>query len=169
VVRKKVNLATEGAGERMINAAEDEPAGSTRQRAHWLVDVVNAIRTRQTTQPKTVLGFFWSSLALILGLCVTAVLILAKTNTMTNLIPFILGFGGVVFVLVLAGVFIVMLADPTKLMLGQVSGTEYFEGHRIRLGDSERGEHVETILGPGTSGLPALPDRTDSVTAEDQP
>jgi hypothetical protein len=94
-----------------------------------------------------VLGFYATVLGLMLTAAVAAVGVLAATDTSTNLIPWLLGFAGAVVVLLLLGVFIVTLVDPSHLMLGQISGSEYVEIQRATLGDSTRGEHQVAIIG----------------------
>jgi hypothetical protein len=122
------------------------------------LDVTTAVRSRQTINPKNVLGFYATVIGLVLGATVGAALVLAETHTSTNLIPWILGIGLAISVLVAVGVFIINLTDPSKLMLGQITGTEYVAIQRAVLGDSltgEREEFIESRLagsGNGTAG-----------------
>jgi hypothetical protein len=73
------------------------------------------------------------------------VTVLATTKTALHLIPWLLAFVGLIVLLLLGGVFAVTLSNPSKLMLGQVSGTEYAEIHRAVIGDSLSGKKVITI------------------------
>jgi hypothetical protein len=142
------------------------------------VEVFKAIQSRQSSNPKTVLGFYGAVLAVILGGCVAAVWVLAVTHTMTSLIPWIFGAGAIVFVGLLITVVVINLVDPSKLMLGQISGIEYSEIQRARLGDSLKGErevvliHGVEALEPtekGASALPAaLDEPTDQVNTTDE-
>ena len=105
--------------------------------------ITNAFRSRQTINPKTVLGFYATVLGLLLTATVGAVGILAQTGTRTDLIPWLLTFGAVFLVLLILGVFVVTLIDPSKLMLTQVTGSEYAAiQHRAIIGDSTVGELV---------------------------
>jgi hypothetical protein len=106
---------------------------------------IEAIRARRTSNPKTVLGFYATVLGLLLSACVGAAFVLAETKTATYLIPWVLGFGALVFVMLVAGVFVITLTDPSKLMLGQITGSEYVAIHQAVLGDSLTGERLEVI------------------------
>jgi hypothetical protein len=131
----------------------------------WVLikEAVRAVRSRQTINPRTVLGFYATVLGLLLAAVVSAVGVLAATDTSTNLIPWLLGFAGSVVFLLLVGVFIVTLVDPSHLMLGQITGSEYVEIRRATLGDSTRGEHVVTIVGEDL--LTSIPDFIDETQA----
>lgn len=110
-----------------------------------ITELTNAIRSRQVSNPRTVLGFYAGVLGLLLTAAVAAVGVLASTKEDTSLIPWLLGFAGLVVLLLLIGVFIVTLIDPSKLMLGQITGTEYANIHRVVLGDSDQGSRVEAV------------------------
>jgi hypothetical protein len=111
-----------------------------------IVELTNAIRSRQISNPRTVLGFYAGVIALLLAGDVAAVGVLASAKIETFLIPWLLGFAGAMILLLLLGVFIVTLIDPSKLMLGQITGTEYADIHRITLGDSDSGgRRVEAV------------------------
>jgi hypothetical protein len=110
-----------------------------------ITELTNAIRSRQVSNPRTVLGFYAGVLAIVLAGDVTAVGVLASTKVAISLIPWLLGFAALLVLLLLAGVFIVTLVDPSKLMLGQITGTEYANIHRVVLGDSDSGQRLETV------------------------
>lgn len=118
--------------------------------------LINAVRSRQTINPKTVLGFYATILGIMLTATIVIVSVLAKTGKQLNLIPWLLAFSGMVFVLLVAGVFIITLVDPSKLMLTQVTGTEYAAiQHQVILGDSSAGERVELVAAmPGVDSTP---------------
>lgn len=107
-------------------------------------ELTRAFQRRQTINPRTVLGFYATVLGLLLTACVAGVAVLATTKTSTYLIPWLLGFAALMVLLLLGGVFLVTLNDPTKLMLGQISGMEYAEIRRAVIGDSVTGERVIT-------------------------
>jgi len=114
------------------------------------LDLAGLSRLTKTSSPKTVLGFYATVLGFLLLACVIAVIGLAQTGTATYLIPWILLFGGGVFVALLAGVFVITLIDPSKLMLGKVSGFEYAVMHRVKIGDSLSGEIDQILIEPSS-------------------
>lgn len=124
--------------------------------------LITSVQSRQIASPKTVLGFYAGVLVILDSASLLAVGVLAQTHTMTGLIPWILGFAAIAFLLLVGGVFAVNLFDPGKLMLGQISGSEYVAMHAMRLGDSLSGERDAIILEQETRLLPgvsqALPD-----------
>lgn len=127
--------------------------------------VTQAVRRKQTLNPKTVLGFYATILGLLFAGVVGIVSVLAATDTSTFLIPWLLGFAGTFLLLLMLGVFIVSLRDPSRLLLTQVSGTEYVAIQtQTVLGDSLTGERVITLAvnsaQPGSAdsnGVPSLP------------
>jgi hypothetical protein len=108
-------------------------------------DASKVVQRRHTENPRTVLAFYATVLGLALATIVALVGTLATTEVYTEAIPYLLGFGALLLVLLLGGVFAVTLADPSKLMLGQVTGMEYAEIQRVQLGDSRTGEDILAI------------------------
>lgn len=136
--------------------------------------MTQAVRGRQTINPRTVLGFYATVLGLMLTGTVAAVGVLASTKTYTTLIPWLLGFAGIMLFLLLSGVFIITLINPSHLMLGQITGTEFAEIQRTTtLGDSTHGERVvlltdddqavEASTVPGSRALPMPPSEEKQV------
>jgi choline-glycine betaine transporter len=115
-----------------------------------MTEVLHAIRQRRTSQPRTVLSFFWGVLALLVFGCSALVGVLAKTDA-AWLIPWVLLFAAIVFVVILLVVVIAMLRDPSKLMLGELRGTEYLRVQTARLGDSTRGDTLVVVEQTTTS------------------
>jgi hypothetical protein len=113
-----------------------------------ITELSNAVRSRQVSNPRTVLGFYATVLAILLSGDIAAVAVLASSHVNTFLIPWLLGFAGFIVFMLLAGVFVVTLIDPSKLMLGQITGTEYAQIHRVVLGDSDSGQRIESIIEP---------------------
>jgi hypothetical protein len=107
------------------------------------------VRRRYTENPRTVLGFFATVLGLILAADIAAVATLAYADVKTGLIPWLLGFAGVVFVALVGAVLVIALVDPSKLMLGRVTGSEYAEIQRLTLGDSRAGERELPVTQAG--------------------
>ena len=112
-----------------------------------VTQVTNAVRGRQTINPRTVLGFFATVLGILLAGTSAVVGFLVTSKVQTELVPIILAFAGGTFLLLIIAVFVVTLVDPSKLMLTQVTGTEYaaIQQHTV-IGDSVRGETAEVIL-----------------------
>ncbi|GIG40499.1 hypothetical protein [Cellulomonas phragmiteti] len=96
-------------------------------------EAVQGFHSKRTENPKTVLAFY----ATILGLALTAdtalVGVLASTGESTWLIPWLILFAGTLSIGLLAAVFFVALRDPSKLMLGQVTGEQYVEIQKLTL------------------------------------
>ena len=107
---------------------------------HLIAHLTKAVQGRQTVNPRTVLGFLATVLGLVLAASISGIAIIASTKVATYLIPWLLLFCAILSVCLIAGVFIVTVLDPSRLMLGQVTGTEYAEIQKMVLGDSIRGE-----------------------------
>jgi hypothetical protein len=113
-------------------------------------EMVKAVQSRHTINPKTVLGFYATVVGALLSASVAAIAFMADSERWGRFIPWILLFDAIVVLGLLIGVFIVTLIDPSKLMLTQVSGTEYAAiQRRVILGDSTSGEiFVEAVSDP---------------------
>jgi len=117
-----------------------------------LTKLTESFRAGRTINPKTFLGFFGTVLGFLFVACVSSSTALAVSNTRTELIPWILGFAGLIFVVLVGGVFVVMLVNPSKVMLTQVSASEFVDIQRATtLGDSTTGKRLaipaaETVL-----------------------
>ncbi len=116
-----------------------------------LQSATRSVRQSQRESPRTVLAFFATTLGLLLAFIGGTVAVLARYKTHTEAIPFLLIFGGLAFLMLVVGVFyIIMFRDPSSLMLGQVTGSEYVEIQRVQLGDSRAGERELPIEQHGT-------------------
>jgi hypothetical protein len=115
-----------------------------------LVPVVNeAIRRvsqSRSQNPKTILAFYATVLGLTLTADVAVVAVLASTDVLTGLIPWLLGFAGLMSLALMVAVFVIALKDPSKLMLGQVSGTEYVEIQRLSVDAGRATEQIAPQL-----------------------
>jgi len=111
-------------------------------------EFTRAMARRQTVNPRTVLGFYATVLLIVVSVICTLTTILATTQTATWLIPWILGFGGLLIVATLAGTFYINIKLPANLMLGQITGTEYAEiSRQIILGNDTQGERTVVVSG----------------------
>ena len=106
-------------------------------------ELTRAVRSRQAVNPRTVLGFYATVIGLVLVASALIVAALITSDEYGWLIPWILIFAGVLVVALVVGVFAVSLSDPSRLMLTQVTGSEYAEIQRfVVLGSSATGERL---------------------------
>lgn len=96
-------------------------------------EALRGVHSRRTENPKTILAFYATVLGLTLAAVVGLAGVLASTGTAIWLIPWLVLFGATLVVAALSAVFVVALRDPSKLMLGQVTGNEYVEIQRLTL------------------------------------
>jgi len=89
-------------------------------------------------------------------MCVAGLAVLAGHSNVAYLVPYVLGFGAFVFIVLLAAVVILNFKYPEKLMLGNVTGSEYVEIQHATLGDSRSGELVMPITRAPYSGESAI-------------
>jgi hypothetical protein len=104
-----------------------------------------AIRSGEYKSPKTVLGFFAGMIGIAATVLISAVWLLERTPSLRYLIPIALALFLMVFLFVLIIVVVITMKDPSKLMLGQISGRDYAEIQKVTLGDSSSGERVESV------------------------
>lgn len=112
------------------------------------------------TRPKTVLAFFGIVLAIAVAGAVGLVAVVGRYDLAETFIWVALVFVAVIFIAILFEVFRHIRRDPTRLMLGEMSGREFAEYQRMTMGDSLTGEVVETTALDGrvlTDGTPSLP------------
>lgn len=102
--------------------------------------------SRRTESPRTILAFHATVIGILLTFALGATATLAWSGSMDWLIPWILGLGFLTASGYAGAVFWVAKDDPSKLMLGQVTGHEYAEIQRVVLGDSTTGERATPIL-----------------------
>lgn len=108
--------------------------------------MMRSVRSNRTENPKTVLAFFATVLGIVLTAVVLATGLLVRQGGYEGAVIAVLVFGGGLAVLLIGAVFTLTLKDPSKLMLGQVTGTEYAEIQRVTLGDSSSGERTAALL-----------------------
>jgi hypothetical protein len=108
--------------------------------------LTHAIRTGEYRSPRTVLGFFAGMVGIAATVLIFVIWLLEKSANLRYLIPIVLTVFLAIFLFVLVGVMLIALKDPSKLMLGQISGRDYAEIQRVTLGDSRSGEHVENVM-----------------------
>ena len=89
------------------------------------------------------LGFYAGVLAIIEVGCIAAIAVLASTDSLRYLVPYVLAFAAFLVVVLIGIVVAINLIDPTKLQLSPVTGSEFIEYQRMTLGDSKSGDTVE--------------------------
>lgn len=115
------------------------------------------------------LAFYATVLGLTLAATVGVVTALAWSRTATSAIPFVLCFGGLAFLLVLGSVLYINLRDPSRLMLGRVTGSEYAEIQHLRLGDSQSGEREVPVTFSGSAVAMVLHETTELTSSDNRP
>lgn len=99
------------------------------------------------SRPKTVLGFFAAIVALLVPAGVTLIwLVVTRDKGAANgYIIAALGFIAALVAVIVIGVIVVMWRDPSRLMLGTISGREYWRIQQLTQGDNVTGERTEDI------------------------
>lgn len=137
-------------------------ASSSRTELAVVASEVNQVlRTGEHSSPKTVLGFFGVVLLIVVGGSTGLILALSSSEKTVDYVPYVLGFSALVVVALLTTVVTAMVKDPTRLMLGQITGREYIDHRRLTLGDSTSGEFELGVVDV-VEGQVALPAATDA-------
>lgn len=76
-----------------------------------------------------------------------AIIIGLVASDSAQYIPFVLGFDALVTVGLGTAVIVIAWKDPSRLMLGQITASEYAKIRRLHLGDSQQGEHAARVVG----------------------
>jgi hypothetical protein len=104
-----------------------------------------SIRATEQSGPKTVLGFF----AAVLGIeaATTVALVVALTATdHAALAAIVLGAAFLIFVGIVGWVLVAMQRDPSRLVVGPMTGREFLDYQRWTAGDSLVGEYEDTVV-----------------------
>jgi hypothetical protein len=75
-----------------------------------------------------------------------SVWLLSSKPNLYYLIPIVLIVFVILFILVISAVLLIGWKDPSKLMLGQITGRDYALIQRLTLGDSNAGERVQDVI-----------------------
>ncbi|HEU5142976.1 MAG TPA: hypothetical protein VFU04_07460 [Solirubrobacterales bacterium] len=116
-----------------------------------MASILQGARKGEFTSPKTVLGFYAGVLVIVEAGVGGACLILATDKDLHYLIPWVLGFGGIALIGVMAVVIAMNFRDPTKLQLGRVTGREFLAYQRVTKGDSIAGEYIDKVPAPAAA------------------
>jgi hypothetical protein len=123
--------------------------------------IARSFSISEQSGPKTVLGFCGAVLGIAASLTLGLAIVLSTTDHLALVAVVLAGFF-VVFIGIVAWVLLSMKKDPTRLVVGPMTGREYLEYQRWTAGDDLVGERVETIIS-GAHGailpaaMPALP------------
>lgn len=109
-------------------------------------EVVRAFRSGERTSPKTVLGFLAIMVSILATASIFSVWLLSSKPNLYYLIPIVLIVFVILFILVISAVLLIGWKDPSKLMLGQITGRDYALIQRLTLGDSNAGERVQDVI-----------------------
>jgi len=134
-----------------------------------LPQVIESIRSRDS--PKTIVGFLVAMYGILVAGSGAAAVGLANTDK-SGLVPYILVFIAVITVALGVAVLVITWKDPSRLMLGQVSGREYAAIRYIAQGDDASGERLERLLGsgePGAAVVEAPPEATGELPSGQPP
>jgi hypothetical protein len=91
------------------------------------------------------LGFYTRVLVILEVGVIAALGVAATTDSLHPLAPWILGFGAIVLVALIATVVVMNIRAPEKLQLGELSGREFIDYYLLTQGDSATGERLESI------------------------
>ncbi|HYI12667.1 MAG TPA: hypothetical protein VEK57_26690 [Thermoanaerobaculia bacterium] len=105
-----------------------------------LREATRAVTTANYRAPKTILGFFALTVAILSSSTVVVIGILARVAALHGLIIPVLVLLAGIAAAALGGVIVTAWKDPTILMLGQVSGEIYIANRKLTLGDSATGD-----------------------------
>jgi hypothetical protein len=111
--------------------------------------VIESIRGRESSAPRTILGFLIGMYGVLVSGSAAVILGLTTTES-DDLIVYVLIFIAVVTLALGLAVLVITWKDPSRLMLGQITGREYAAIRHLTLGDDVSGERVATILGADT-------------------
>lgn len=127
---------------------------------------VESIRNRESTTPRTILGFLLGMYGVFITASATVVLGMAASNY-EGLIPWVLAFAAVFTVGLVVAVITIAWKDPSRLMLGQVTATEYAAIKRLHLGDDRMGEREAVIAPDPMRGTVSREDESPAHSAGD--
>jgi hypothetical protein len=141
-----------------------------------LPHAVESIRSRETAAPRSIVGFLLALYSVLMVGAVATVVGLVSSSQ-SGLVVYVLGFIGLITVALCVAVLVITWKDPSRLMLGEVSGREYAALRYIKVGDDVSGERAERILSGSIidGGLAeeqpseALLELESQVSTEDRP
>lgn len=105
--------------------------------------------------PKTILGFLGVIVLIVATFALGAIIALAGNHDLHWLILPILAFVGLGVVVLVGIVLRLAQKDPTPLVLGEMTGEDWIAHKRLVMGDSLRGERIESPIQPGEEEPPA--------------
>jgi hypothetical protein len=108
---------------------------------------IEAIRSKQSTAPRTVLGFVIGMFSVVTVAAVGVTYALVDSGS-SSLVPYVLAFIGLLAVGLIVAVLAIAWKDTSRLMLGQITGSEYESIRRLTMGNSSTGERTVLLDEP---------------------
>ena len=131
--------------------------------AFLIQQAIESISRRESSAPKTILGFLLGMYGVLIAASAAVILGLVASDS-SELVVYVLGFGALVTVALGAAVIVIAWKDPSRLMLGQVSAREYANIRRLHLGDDKQGDQPTRVI--GSTLVDERPARDMSATAQ---
>jgi hypothetical protein len=124
---------------------------------------MESISKKESSTPRTILGFLLGMYGVLVAASVTTILGLAASDS-SGAIPYVLAF--IALITIALGVSVIAIAwkDPSRLMLGQVTASEYANIRQLHLGDDKRGERAVSVVGSTLLGEKSASDEDSSAS-----
>jgi hypothetical protein len=130
---------------------------------------VEAVTSRESSAPRTILGFLLAMYTVLLTGSAGVVIALVSTGS-SGLIPWVLAFAATITIALSVAVLTITWKDPTRLMLGQITGREYAAIRReLTFGDDVSGEHRTQLTEPRGLAQDLRSDVIELGPADDEP
>ena len=134
----------------------------------FVKQAVEAVTNRESAAPRTILGFLLGMYTVLLTGAVGTVVALASADS-SGAIPYVLGFVAAITVALGVAILVITWKDPTRLMLGQITGREYAAIRReLTYGDDISGERKATVI-EGPAGPAKVTSDTRALEIEAGP
>lgn len=124
---------------------------------------MQAVGSGKYRAPKTILGFLGSLIAIAGAIAIGLAFALAGTSSLHYVIVIFVAFVMVLICAAVGTVIVFASKDPSKLMLGELSGSDYVVIQQQTRGDNTSGEYFEL------PGLAPLEEPSDEQSAEQPP
>jgi hypothetical protein len=109
-------------------------------------EVMRAIRSGERSAPKTVLGFLVIMTSILGSASTFAFWFFSGETALHYMVPIVFVVFIILFVTIVGAVLLICWKDPSKLMLGQITGREFALIQQLTLGDSNAGERIADVI-----------------------
>jgi hypothetical protein len=113
----------------------------------FLNQAIEAVRARESSSPRTILGVLLAIYGVLISGSVVVVIAMVGSDS-DGPIPWILLFDALITMALGAAILVITWKDPSRLMLGQLTGREYESIRRLHVGDDKAGEHQKPVVPP---------------------